>query len=487
VPVLESLHVSPSIAAALQRAGWTADDPMVKEALPTAARGHNLVVVAPPAPGYGVPALAGLMTRLGQSSLGLALCPTPQLEEWGALANGLAENASLRVHVTHGGGRTVRRLRNDSVNLLIASPETALDFQRRSALHLERVTGILLAWPEQWQDESSLAPLMQDLPREIQRLVLTALPSRTADLVERYARRALTVGVAATGPEPSPVGPVRSVSVPWGERSSAIPELLELLDPGSAVIWTADHSAHAAIRRVIAESEPGIQLTSGDAPKADLILAFDLPTARRLQQLRQAGDVVLLVPPGTEPYVSSIAAPVRPLRLSGLADRVASEAGARRRAIVQHLESAPPERALLTLAPLFERYDPSSIAAALFELWIASAHEVPSSTPEVPAVAKIYVGIGKRDGATVNDLVAVLTKEVRVEREKVGRVELRDSYTLVEIPAQDAERVASMLSGKIIRRKRVTARVDRGRPSRKSQVSGRKSQVSDRKPTHPGT
>ena len=107
--------------------------------------------------------------------------------------------------------------------------------------------------------------------------------------------------------------------------------------------------------------------------------------------------------------------------------------------------------------------------------------------PDVPALAKIYVGIGKRDGATVNDLVAVLTKEVRVEREKIGRVELRDGYALVEIPGQDAEGVASALNGRIIRRKRVTARVDRGGPGRKSQVSGHKSQVSGHKPRHPDT
>ena len=74
--------------------------------------------------------------------------------------------------------------------------------------------------------------------------------------------------------------------------------------------------------------------------------------------------------------------------------------------------------------------------------------------------------MGKKDGATVNDLVAVLTKELRVERGKIGRVELRDAYALVEIPAQEAERVASALNGVTIRRRRVTARVDRGGPAR---------------------
>jgi ATP-dependent RNA helicase DeaD len=74
----------------------------------------------------------------------------------------------------------------------------------------------------------------------------------------------------------------------------------------------------------------------------------------------------------------------------------------------------------------------------------------------------VYVGIGKKDGATVNDLVAALTKELRVERGKIGRVELRDAFALVELPAQDAERIAGELNGMTIRRRRVTARVDRG-------------------------
>jgi hypothetical protein len=479
VVVLESLHVSPSIAVALERAGWKADDQLVKESLPTAARGHNLVVVAPPAPPYATPALAGLLTRLGPEGLALVLSPAAQLDEWGALASELGSEVGRHIHVAHSTARALRRLRNNSVNLLIATPSSALELQRRSALPLDRVVGILLAWPDQWEEEASLTPLMQDLSKDTQRLVLTALPSRAADLVERYARRALTVG--ATESEAAPVGPVRTVSVGWAARSRAISELLEMLDPSSLVIWTADRRSHAAIRRILPESEPGIHLTSGDAPKAELVLAFDLPTAARLRQLREAGDVVLLVPPGTESYVNTIAAPVRPLRLSSLVDRVAGEAGARRSAIVRILETAPPERALLTLAPLFERYDPSAVAAALYELWIASGREPPATMPEVPVVAKIYVGIGKRDGATANDLVAVLTKEVRVGREKIGRVELREGYALVEIPAQDAERVASALNGRMIRRKRVTARVDRGRPKGPG-VTGRGSRA-DRKPT----
>jgi ATP-dependent RNA helicase DeaD len=92
--------------------------------------------------------------------------------------------------------------------------------------------------------------------------------------------------------------------------------------------------------------------------------------------------------------------------------------------------------------------------------------------------------VGKKDGANPNELVAVLTKELRVERSKIGRIELRDAYSLIELPAGEAEQVASALNGRTIRRKRVSARVDRGpsRPPREEPVrAGRPAQRADRR------
>jgi hypothetical protein len=265
------------------------------------------------------------------------------------------------------------------------------------------------------------------------------------------------------------------VAVSWERRASALADLVELLDPSSLTVWTVDRGHHAAIARAIAIVDPEIRLATGDAPKASLVVAFDPPSPDRLRQLLGAGDVVLLAPPESTRYLEQIASPRRPFRLPGLLDAVTTAAGAKRAAIVRALEGGPPERALLTLAPLFERYDPAAVAAALYDLWTAAGTTVPTPVPDIPATARVFVGVGKKDGATVNDLVAILTKDVRVERGKIGRVELRDAFALVEIPAQEAERVASALNGMTIRRKRVTARVDRGaaRPARPARSAKR--------------
>jgi ATP-dependent RNA helicase DeaD len=474
VPTFEDFHLKAPIGAALERLGWTADDARVREAAPTAARGNSLVAYTPPVAAHAAPGLAGLLSRLLEGGRGLLLAPASQLEEWGALVYDLSRDSGLRVQVAHGTARVMRRLRAGTLDLVIASPETALTLAGRSALRMEEITALFLAWPESWADEDKITPLMQDLPKDALRVIYTANPDRIGALVERYARKALTIGIPAGSPPGR--GPVRTVSVPWSRRVAALADLVELLDPASLVIWTADRSRHQAILQVLPGGEPEVRLVTGDAPTSGTIIAFDLPSGERLQQLLGAGEVVLLVPPETESYAARIASPRRPLQLPGLVDSVMDAASGRRAAIANAIEQGKPDRALLTLAPLFERHDPAAVAAALFDLWTNSTPAAPAALPDIPATSKIYVGLGKKDGATANDFVAVLTKELRFERGKIGRIELRDAYSLIEIPAQDAEKLAGALNGATVRRKRVTARVDRGPtrpPRRENGPSGR--------------
>ena len=500
----EDLHVAAAAAGALASMGWDADDAMARDMAPTAARGHNLVAVTPPSPAYAAPAIAGLLGRAGHGVQLLLLVPAAELDVWGALVNRLAREMPLRVQAARGEARALRRLRADSLDVLIASPDTALSLLRRSALKPESLGAVVIAGPERLDDGEALAELMHDVPKDAQRIVVTSDPERAADLVERYARRALTIGTPA-GAAPAPAsGTVRTASVAWERRVQALADLVELLDPGSVAVWAADRSYEAEVARVLPLGEDTAQFVTGDAPTADLIVAFDLPDAARLAQLRVAGSVVLLVPPGTERHVARIASSSTPVRLSGIVDAATREAGLRRATITERLAGGAPERALLTLAPLFERHDPSAVAAALFELWTAggAAGAAPEDAGAAPAPApaaatgRIWVGIGRNDGATAADFVGTMTKELRIDRAQIGRIELKDSFSLIEVPAADVERIAGALNGITIRRKRLIARADRGqtrdrsgprdRAEPRDRTGPRKPPTGNRPPRRPG-
>jgi len=457
------------------------DDPRVRDVVPTAARGHNLALVVPPAPVYGGPALAGLVSRIAlEPAAGpvLVICPEAELAGWAELIGALLSGTGLRLEVARGAGRATRRLRSGGVDLVVTTPEIMAALAASGILKGETLGAVVLAGPDRWVDVDPLVSLMHDVPHERQRLILASAPEQTADLVERYARKALVLGAAESTHQVP--GAVRTVAVAWDRRAAALGALLEVLDPQSLTIWTADRSHHDAIAAALPTGDDSINIATGDAPRADVVVAFDPPDSPRLAQLLQAGNVVLFVPPGTEPYVGRIAATRRPLRLPGLLETAADAAATRRSTIARAIDAGRPERALFTLAPLFERHDATAVAAALYDLWVDAGAAAPpvvstaaAPAPDLSATAKVFVGVGKSDGATANDLVAVLTKELRVAREKIGRIEIREAYSLVELPAPEVERIATALNGATIRRKRVVARVDRGRTRPASRAGGR--------------
>ncbi|HEU5359286.1 MAG TPA: DbpA RNA binding domain-containing protein, partial [Gemmatimonadales bacterium] len=192
--------------------------------------------------------------------------------------------------------------------------------------------------------------------------------------------------------------------------------------------------------------------------------------------------------PHAEPWLSGVVRGRRPLRLTDTLDRARDEAARSRAQVVARIDAGVPAGALFALAPLFERYDGAEVAGALYELWGAAMAARPAAAPApvvMPAseTGRMWVGVGSIDGVTPNDLVAALVKDLKFERSRIGKIEIREKFSLVELPASDIEKVAAALTGKSVRRRRVVARADRGAtPRGESAGSGRPRPAGPRKP-----
>ncbi|HEX9895391.1 MAG TPA: DbpA RNA binding domain-containing protein [Gemmatimonadales bacterium] len=449
----------------LSSLGWEAASPAVRDVVPSITRGNNLVVVVPPAPVYVTPTLAGLIERRAESGHGiLVIAPAPGLGEWGALLASLTAGLTPPPLLALGPRQAERFLRpGTGASVLVASPATAVTLRQRSLIQTERIGSVLIAWPELWDDADALTLVLQDLPHEVQRVIVTADLGAVAPLVERHAWRAMTVGMAS--PLPEPAGPVMVVEVPWGSRADALPALAERLNVDSLAVWTADSSRHEELRRVLAGIGSSISLQVGKPAPAAQIIAFDPPTPDRLVELLQAGGVTLLAPPGTERWIARIAAPRQSLVLSGALDASNVELARRRALIERAVRDESLDEGFLALAPVFDQQDPASVAAALYQMWTrlprpALAKQLEASTAAAPR-SRIWVGAGKRDEVGVGDLVGLLINELRMERSAIGKIELRDTFALVEVPAPEADRIVQALSGRTLRKRRLVARVDR--------------------------
>ena len=72
------------------------------------------------------------------------------------------------------------------------------------------------------------------------------------------------------------------------------------------------------------------------------------------------------------------------------------------------------------------------------------------------------MNVGKKDRAGPKDLVGALIKEVGLEKGQIGRIDMRESFALVEVTPAAAETVVRRMTGVTIKGKRVAAKVDHG-------------------------
>jgi len=350
----------------------------------------------------------------------------------------------LRAHAVTGLTRTAALLKEGRVGVLAGAPADLAALVTRAALKLDTIETIVLAWPEGFAD--ALDPLLAEAP-DARRIVLSWNPPALTDFLERHARRAEIVGALPLDPDGRPLGPVgsaRCAVVSASRREAAVRDVLDTLRSARPYVWRGGT----------------IEPPAG----TDAVVLAGLPTREEMQALVAIAPPVALVLAAQLAYLRSIAA-VTPLSLAGAGDRAQDRAAAVCAEISARLDQGDVDAELLLLQPLFERYDPAEIAGALLamrrEPGAGSGEQ--GEPPPTPATGwlKVFVTIGRKDRAAPKDLVGALIREVGLDKGQIGRIDMKDSFSLIDVAAGVAEQTARRLSGVTIRGKRATARLDR--------------------------
>ena len=155
-----------------------------------------------------------------------------------------------------------------------------------------------------------------------------------------------------------------------------------------------------------------------------------------------------------------------------------------RAALEETLAGGELERYRVVVESLAAEYDVLDLAAAAVKLAdkrdaddkedvdIPLAPPLPGAKGERPGTqqrlkaqdaAKLYIGLGRAAGIRPADIVGLIANEARIHSRSIGAIDITDRFSLVEVPASDANRIMTALRGKTIRGKNVSVRRDRGR------------------------
>ena len=406
---------------------------MLGEAHAALERGRPVVLVTPPAPEQA----ANLWPLIGPGTV-LVCANDAEAAEWAAAAP-----ADRRVHAVTGLSRTTRTLKERPFDVLAGRADDLVALLSRSVLKLDTCSTVVVAWPERPGAEPSDAlDTLLSAAANARRIILTSQPAALRDLLERHAHRAEIVGalpVTESGAPLHPVGPARYAIVPASHRAAALRDALDLLNPSNPLVW-----------------DGGIPDSSASH---DVVFCLRLPTHAELATLSRIGPPVVFITGAQLSYLRSIASPLTALQLATAADRARDRAEALRAQLAALIEGGNLDAELALIDPLLERYDPAEVAAAALALRAGKVQE--SVEPVVAGWVKIFVNVGKKDRAAAKDLVGALVREVRLPKTDIGKIDVQERFSVVEVTPAVASQVVRDLTGVTIRGRRVAARLDR--------------------------
>ena len=507
----EDLGLDAALVEALAAEGAERPTPLQQAGIPVIRRGNNLVAHAGPGAGtlatYGT-ALLDRVEPGGGRPRGLVLTATADsarrlAESLGRLAQGTGHGvASL-------GAPWVLPERAD---VLFATAPDVLRAIQGDRLDVSEVQALVVDGASIIQRTSGLEDvetLLEYLPREGQRVVVSLpMTPEVSDFVERHVKRAVHLPPQAaveTGEAGPRRGEVRFRIVDEPKEEPALQLAAELLEEGARhlVLFcrSEDRAADAGDfltlhgYRAGAPGEEDVAvwlaveeldaLPALEAAEELAVVSFDVPADPDSLDRRHGGGRggTVLVLARELPHLRDVArrtgyrlTPAPATDAGGLPEDLEATFTSLRKATTEEDLSAY----LVLLEPLFREYGYAEVAAAAVALLRKKAPAAPEKRPaagtaqrHASAFVRLFISIGERDQVKPGDLLGAITGEAGIEGSKVGKIDMRDTFSLVEVQESVADQVIRALNGTTIRGRSTRVDFDRGARGRSPARSGR--------------
>ena len=476
----EELKLDPGLLERLAELGYRQPTALQREAVPAIARGTTVVGVASAGSGAALAYGLGLAARIDASLpdlQALVLRPTDDGAETSA-------DALYRLLAPRGVSVATLHARfQGSAQIAVASPDAALAALEHSSVKLDTLRALVVdgasAMLELGADEA-LETLTAQVPKDAQRIVLTAhLTPEVQGWIDRHARRARQLTYTPPEPEPLADATVEFWAAPRDQWLPVLAGILTGITPGSEQVVSLHCRLEGEAQRLTGQlrvrgvkfasgpEEPGIWIESGfpgASPPGSLSISWGVPPDyvsfhARVADARRA---IIFLEPRELPHLQRLAE-IGSARLTALRAAVPPQAARSARNTRDQLREAATKRDLepylLLIDPLLQEFTPVQIAAAATALLRDRTPVEPEQL--LPAWTRLYFAVGRRDSVRPADFVGAITGETGITGDRIGRIEIRDNYTAVEVAASVADQVIKGLATTTIRGRPANVRVFR--------------------------
>jgi ATP-dependent RNA helicase DeaD len=476
----EDLKLPDGLVEHLHGLGYRHPSALQVETVAVVARGTTVMGIASAGSGKTLAYGLGLAARLD------AAAPGPQALVLRPTDDG-AENTADSLHsLMQGNGLDVKVVRPRSAttaHVAVGSPSAALAAIEHSAIKLDALNVLVVDGVSAMVEldaSEALETLTAQMPKEAQRVILTSeLNGSVEDYIDRHARRARRLAYLPAEVEPLGHVTLEYYSAPRTAWVPALSSFLEAQGAKAGEAWTIrchhERDAEELANRLAVRgfdtranrSHVRVKIETGDENRIEpgaRSLSWGAPLDLQSFQSRvtNAARAIAFIEPREAAHLQRLASTLA-VRLAALKVTHPGEAHRSAQQTRDELREATANRDLepyvLLIEPLLDEFTPTQLAAAATALYRERVPETPAQP--LPAWTRLYFAVGRRDGVRPADLVGAITGESSVSGEGIGRIEIRDNYSSVEVAASVADRVIKSLATATIRGRPAHVRVFR--------------------------
>jgi ATP-dependent RNA helicase DeaD len=517
------LGLSESLLKALGDVGYEAPTTIQSRTIPPLLEGRDLIGQAQTGTGktgaFALPILERLDTKRNRVQA-LVLTPTRELalqvsEAFHSYAKYLDRVRVLPVYGGQGMQKQLDRLQS-GVHIVVGTPGRVMDHLRRGTLSFESLATVVLDEADEMLRMGFLEDvewILGQAPEALQTALFSAtMPREIRRIADRYLSEPVEIRIEHKTLT-VPTIEQQYINVSEQFKLDTLTRILETERIDAVLVFARTKNGASDLTEKLEGRGYSVEALHGDlsqaqrenvvrrlrSGKVEIVVATDV-AARGLDVERISHVVNYDMPNDVEAYVHRIGRTARagregkaillvtPRQTRMLRDiehhtgqRITPMRAPSRAHVAARRAEIFKERIRATLAEddlelylemveglAAEGFEMAEVAAAAVRLAqgdkpldVVVEDEPPEMAPGTDGMVRLFFGAGRRSGVRPADIVGAIANEADVPGRAIGAIDVFDSYTLVEIPAQYEGQVLARMSRSTIRNQPIRVRLAR--------------------------
>ncbi|UTR10801.1 DEAD/DEAH box helicase [Evansella sp. LMS18] len=523
----EDFEISSEIKKAIKDMGFEAPSPIQEKVIPEILKKQDVIGQAQTGTGktaaFGIPLIEHVTEDKHVQSL--ILTPTRELaiQVAGELQK-LSKYKNMHVLPIYGGqsiGHQIRSLKR-GVQVVVGTPGRVLDHLSRNTLQLRNVHTLILDEADEMLDMGfieDIEKILQQVNRERQTLLFSAtMPPPIRKLSNKYMSRPTQVTISkgeVTAPSIKQVyykvleknkleslcRVIDSENVELGiifcRTKKGVAELTEALQArgymADGLHGDLTQSQRDLVMKKFRDSSVEFLIATDvaargiDVEKVSHVINYDIPQdpesyVHRIGRTGRAGRegaAVTLVTPREMKHLRSIESEIKMTipseRIPSVEEVVEKQQHVWKGQIVDMIESDEEEAGLYDaiVSELLEQYPPEKIVASLMKLAFYNHDDLNDDgydfgeTGAQKGMTRFFINVGRNIELTPKKLAAEVSHLVGIPETAVGRIDIFENFTFMEVPEEVAPFVYEGLKYSRVNGARINLEPAKPRPKRK--------------------